>query len=121
MNQALITIDTNKSLSADYTSPATPLQQQYAVNIQAIWSGSPVGTFVIQTSLDYSPGGVSAGSVGVPPNAGTWDTYPGSQQSSSGANSCTWDIPAFGARWFRVKYTSSSGSGTLTKLLAEIK
>lgn len=117
---ALIKIDLNKSLGANYTSPPLYLSEHYALQIQAVWTGSPVGAFVLQTSLNYQPGGNGQGG-GPAPVAGNWDTYPNSSISSSGFNSCTWDIPASGIRWIRVMYTSSSGSGTLTVLNAEVK
>lgn len=118
MNTALITVDSNQSLSSSYTSPPIPMDQKVGVNIQAIWTSTPVGTFKLQTSLSYQPGGSIGNS---PPVAGTWDDFPSSSQSSSGVNSCTWNISDAFFRWIRVVYTSTSGSGTLSTLLAEVK
>lgn len=118
MNQGLILVDSNKDLSSNYDSPAIFMYNYYALNIQAIWTGSITGAFTLQTSLDYQPGGPAGGPA---PFAGTWVTYANSSQDPSGVQSCVWDIFATGARWFRVDFASTGGTGTLTKLLAQLK
>lgn len=121
MNQGLILVDSNKSLSADYISPPVYMLGYYAINIQAIWTGTPVGVLSLETSLDYQPQGNVPGGGNSAAVAGNWATYTGSSQNSATFTTAVWDIWGTGARWFRVHYISTSGSGTLTKLLAQVK
>lgn len=118
MNQALLTVDSNQSWGADYISPPFSAKNVMALNIQAIWAGSPLGTLTLETSLDYSPGGPQ---YSTPPTAGNWATYKDSSQVTTGVNTAVWDIFATGARWFRVHYIRNSATGTMTNLLVQIK
>lgn len=108
-------IDSNKSLSADYTSPAMGLLQMYGIAIQAIWTGTPVGNLKLQVSLDYNPGLTQTAGAA---NAGTWNDYNGSTQDTTGITSFTYNVTDAFFPWIRLVYTSTSGTGTLTKLLS---
>ena len=77
-------------------------------SISLTWTGSPVGTFVLQVSNEISVNGVAVSDAG-------FDDIPGSSLSVTTAGQQTWTftLPYF-ARYFRVKYTATSGSGTIT-------
>lgn len=77
------------------------------LSIQAVWTGSPVGDFKIQTSDDFYTVSQSA-------LITNWTDYTGSTQAAGGAaGNATWRIADAGDRWYRVVYTSTSGSGTV--------
>lgn len=120
MKTALVTLDSSKSLAANYTSPPLITQQDFGVYIQAVWTGTPVGTFKLQTSNSYQPGGAVPGG-GPAAAAGSWDDYPSSSQDSTGVTSCSWNVADIFFPWVRVVFTSTSGTGTLTKLLCFTK
>lgn len=118
LDQGLIVVDQNKPASTYTNSPPISMYGHYALNLQMIFSGGTNGSAQLQTSLDYQPGGPSSGPA---PNAGTWVNYPSSSQSVVGGSSCAWDIFGTGARWFRINFTYSSGAGTISSILAQVK
>ena len=65
--------------------------------IQAVWTGSPVGSIKVQASL----------------NDTNWSDVSDSSQAVSGAGSFLWSFALQAYSFFRVVYTATSGSGTL--------
>lgn len=103
-----ISIVTNGDMStASLTSNVTPIQWEDNVGIQVTWSGSPVGTFAVQVSLDQINWATLPTSVfnGTYPVPGT-TTSPGYL-----------DLNQLSASYIRLVYTRGSGSGTLNALL----
>lgn len=113
-----ILIASSKSLGANYTSPAVNLEYIYGYSVQAIWTGSPVGHIALQMSLDYRPANPSLNLAEV---AGTWDEIDGSSADTTGINSFSWNVNTANYPFFRVKFTWTSGSGTLTFLYAYVR
>lgn len=86
--------------------------QQCSWSIQAVWTGAPVGSFIIQISND-----VCAVEPGDNPSANVvnWTTYTNSTVAVSGAGDFLWNSPPnAGYRWVRLFYTKSSGTGSVT-------
>lgn len=87
------------------------LAHAWGCSIQAIFTGSPVGTVKLQGSSDVAPdANFSAANFSVI----NWTDISGSSQSISSAGNVAWDISRTGFSWIRVVYTSSSGAGTIT-------
>ena len=85
------------NMTATITSSAVDLQDLNIYAIQAVYTGSPVGTLKLQVSVDGT----------------NYDDYTGSSLAVSAAGSNTWKVSAAGERYVRLVYTFSSGSGTL--------
>lgn len=84
-------------------SEAVSLDLFVCCYLQAVWTGTPTGTFKVQTSGDPDD---------APPT--NWDDYPESEVAVAGAaGSQSWDIVKTGASWARLVYTNASGTGTL--------
>lgn len=93
-------------LSADYTSSVTAVQWQdnivYQVNVL---TGTPVGVLNVETSSDYN---ATTG------NSGNWITLgAGYQATVNGTGSGVLDINQLGPCYVRLKYTRTSGTGTM--------
>lgn len=107
-----ISLVTDGSLGANLTSRAINTQFLNEAYLQLVFTGTPTGTFVVETSGDYVPDDEFRTS---PPNAGTWDALDlGTTLSATGApGSISVDITLSAVPWLRVRYTSTSGTGTL--------
>lgn len=94
------------------TSAVLVIRTLSCAAIQAVWTGTPTGTFSIQGSLDYNPDAMSNG---LPLSAGTWRDIGVSLTAPSGsASDALADIALSGIPYIRVVYTNASGNGTLT-------
>jgi hypothetical protein len=103
-------IFTNVAMTADRQSLPIDANQYGLVDIQAVWTGSPVGMLFIETSNDVG----STDTSGVVTGVTNWTTYSGSVLATSGvAGNFAWHIWATGFKWARLSYTFISGSGTL--------
>lgn len=101
------------SLGADATSTIVPMKVEWMVSIQAVWTGSPVGNFTIETSDDA--GATLPDGYPNPASISNWTTYSGSSQAAGGGSgSFVWRITACPDRWVRLKYTRSSGTGSVS-------
>lgn len=90
-------------------------QQDWAYAVQAIYSGSMLGTLKLQLSLDNVV--VAVNSSNTASNVVNWTDYTGSLSSTSGASgtsSFVWNVNNPGYRWMRVAYVNGSGTGDLT-------
>lgn len=83
-------------------------------SIQAVWTGSPVGNFIIQVSNDLVA--VNPDSTGDPSiNVVNWTTYTGSTIAAGGSSgSWMWLDKEAGYQWVRLFYTKTSGTGTVS-------
>jgi hypothetical protein len=100
-------IITNGDMTSDITSTPIYLEQESLLSIQAVWTGTPVGNFKIQTSDDFYT--IDQASL-----VTHWTDYTGSTQAAGGAaGNVTWRIADAGDRWYRVVYTAGSSSGTV--------
>lgn len=108
--EAIITWDPMKIVSSGDMSTATvtstPLDltnsNQWA--IQAVWTGSPVGTIKLQVSNDI---------IDSCANATHWSDYTQTIQSVSGAGDYLWNSWVANYHCLRLLYVKTSGTGSL--------
>ena len=107
-----ISLVTNGSLGANLTSQVISTRYLNEAYLQLVFTGTPTGTFTVQTSGDYVPDNEFRTS---PPNAGTWDNVDlGTTLSAAGApGSISVDITLSAIPWIRINYAHTSGTGTL--------
>lgn len=99
------------SMAASVTSSIAPIQEQDNIGVQLHWTGSPVGAFTIEVSMDHKQD--SQGNVQV---AGNWISLtldPTITASGSGDDAYI-DLNQLSAPYVRVVYTRTSGTGSLT-------
>lgn len=103
-------IMTNVSLAATVASNPVIMEQEVMCAIQAVWTGTPVGDFTVETCDDVGnplPDGTVTGLT-------NWDTYTGSTLAAGGSTGVfTWRIHSLPDRWVRLKYTATSSTGTI--------
>lgn len=99
------------SMGASVTSPPVEVKLQDNVGFQMNWTGSPVGTFSFQVSMDYL-----ADTNGNVVNAGNWITLPVTPAiTAAGVPDVAYvDLNQISATYARVVYTRTSGTGSLT-------
>lgn len=86
------------SMGASFQSIAQALEHYTIYSVQAVYTGSPVGTITLAAS-----------------NNGTdWDTIAGSSQAISAAGSTMFNVTGAGYLYVRLEYAFTSGSGTVT-------
>lgn len=108
--QSPIKIVTNGSMGGSITSAVQEIKEQDNIGLQLTWSGSPVGTFDVQVSIDHmqdAQGNVT--------NAGNWVSLPLSPTiaAAGSADSAIIDLNQQSPTYLRVVYTRVSGTGTL--------
>jgi len=98
--------------TATITSAVTDIRFKDSVSIQLQWTGTPVGTFYIEGSVDHFP--VAMQSNGIP-NAGTWIPIALSiPLTATGSESqALLDLNQLSFPYIRVRYVNTSGTGTL--------
>lgn len=108
-NTATILPVTNNMTSTNVIESILPIDMINRDNIglEAIWSGNPTGTFSFLISNRYHP----QTNPSVAFTTLTLASPPANPSGSSGS----WflDINQLPARWFKVRYTNASGTGTL--------
>lgn len=103
-------IITNGDMStASITSRVTSIQYLDNICIELFWTGSPVGTFAVQGSLDYAQD-----EFGNVTNTGHWVPMALNPSPSTAAGSpILIDMNQLSFPYIRVIYTKTSGTGTL--------
>jgi hypothetical protein len=102
----------NADASVTIDSPAYSLDQVWGISLQAVFSGSPVGTVKLQGSDDSGVGPTSQY-----PNAPiivNWTDIVNSSNAVTGAMNVVWNIADPFQKWIRLVYTPASGTGNLT-------
>jgi hypothetical protein len=85
-------------MSSDITGPSTNILHLDRVGFQLLWTGSPTGTFSVQVSNDEV----------------TWaDLTLSAAIAAAGSGDNAFIDAETGAAFIRVKYSASSGTGTL--------
>lgn len=104
-------LQTDVSMATSLTSNPVPIMYEDSVAIQLNFTGAPVGTFQVQGSLDYDPGGP----LGTLANAGNWANVTLSPvPTAAGAPDVILiDMYALSFPYLRVVYTRTSGTGVL--------
>lgn len=105
---------TSQSMGASVTSDITIIQNLSMVSYELNWSAgsTPVGLAEVQVSNTYSQNGD-----GTVKNAGSWTTIASSAVSGNSGTGF-FDIDAIASYAIRLKYTRTSGSGTLNAVIA---
>lgn len=92
------------------TSKEIDVTQAEIAAIELVWTGTPVGTFQIQATVQVFGGG-AAGGTGA---GGTWQDIISPAPAASGSSGQHLiNISDMGFSKLRVRYTNSSGTGTL--------
>lgn len=107
-----ISLITDQSMGGNVTSKVINTQFLNEAYLQLLFTGTPTGTFTVETSGDYVPDDEFRTS---PPNAGNWDALDlGTTLSATGAaGTISIDITLSAVPYLRVVYTRTSGTGTL--------
>ena len=97
-------------MSGNLVSDPTNIQYLDRLAIQFIWTDTPIGTFAVETSLNYNP----------VLNAGDWTAYSftPSPAAAGSADSIFIDMTVTSAPWLRVSYEATSSTGTLQAYLS---
>ena len=82
-------------------------------SIQAVFTGSPVGSLILQGSNDMVPISQVQGTDPAA-NVVNWSTIANTTTAVSTAGSQLWNMPSEGYRWVRVLYTFTSGTGSIS-------
>ena len=101
------------SSDASITEISLPglLAHVWGYSVQAIFTGTPVGSIRLQGSSDPAPdANFSAANYPVV----NWTDIANSTQVVSGAGTVAYDVVKTGYNWVRAIYTASSGTGTVT-------
>ena len=88
-----------QSMAADFETEAIKIELTYGFSFQAIYTGVPVGNFILQASNDLS-------------NPTNWIDIPDSDQPIVGSGMIMWNYNGAFYRWVKVFYDATSGSGT---------
>ncbi len=117
MRFAPVHMATNQSMTTSFKSIGIDLNQTVLYSIEAVFTGSPVGSFNLEVSNDIVPVASSANApVADNPaaNVVNWVTYTGSSTAVAGPGNFLWNCLEAGYRWVRVSYTADSGTGSAT-------
>ena len=104
-----------QSLAGSFTSTPSQVIESDVAGIQVNYSGSPVGSIEVQISADYNPQLQTGNWVSLPFTiagvTGTTVAIPGN------ASPVYFDIYGCSMPWVRIKYTASSGTGSMDAFL----
>lgn len=108
-------IETSVTMNASFNSAALQLYQMYGFSIQAVWTGTPNGTFKLQCSSD------PVTQINTPPVAPTnWSDVATSSQAVSAAGDYTWNVFEVMYNWVRLVYTDASGGSSTAVLTSAV-
>lgn len=104
-------IVTNGDMSSDIISLSVSLDHFWLGAVQCVWTGTPTGNLFIEHSCDPgTPGNMLQPDFGVT----NWTLFTGSTVATGGAaGMAVINCNYMGAKWLRLHYTKSSGTGTL--------
>jgi hypothetical protein len=99
-----------QSMTSTVTSNPVEVQRQDNIGVQLNWTGTPVGTFSVEVSMDYAQD-----YLGNVLNAGNWITLPLSPTiiASGSADTAYIDLNQLSATYIRIVYAPTSSTGTL--------
>lgn len=95
------------------TSNPIRLDQIYGYAVQAIYTGSPVGTLKLQASCDTPPN-QSQVSNGGPDTVTNWTDITNATQAVTSAGNFIFNVNGAFYNYVRLVYTNTSGTGALT-------
>ena len=91
------------SMASSFNSSPILLDQIYGFSFQAVFTGSPVGTFKLQCSND---------DVKLESQVSNWSDIASTSQAVSAAGSILYNVNYAFYKWVRVVYTATSGTGS---------
>lgn len=94
------------TLTADRVTAAIDISCVKGFALYTEWSAGVVGSVALQGSLDP---------VTTPASVSNWSDISGSSVAVSGANSTLWNVSDAHYTWVRIKFTFTSGTGTMTE------
>ena len=107
-----IVLLTGASMGADFESGPINVAAYIGMSIQAIYTGSPVGSLVIQAS-----GAVTNRAADI--DASSWIDIGNDAVSAAGTSLFNIRTPFY--KWLRVVYRRTSGTGTVTTITANLR
>lgn len=102
------------AMATNCISTGVDLNQLALGSMQAVFTGSPVGSLKLQISSDNVAPCDYHVSADPACNVVNWVDYTGSTQAVSSSGNFMWNLTFVGYRWLRVVYTATSGSGSLS-------
>ncbi len=96
------------NMGSSITSAPQQLTEMAMACIQAVFTGTPNGTFKLQVSTTHKQD--AQGNI---ITEGTWTDYTGSSQAIVAAGDFAWNLSTTPYPFVRLVYTRSSGTGTL--------
>lgn len=108
-----------QAMTGNITSDAIYIGQSMGCCIQAVFTGSPVGSFKLQISQDQGPNETIISATQAP--VVNWSDYTGSATNINGGGNFSWDVTITNSRWIRLVYTFTSGTGTLQSVQCNVK
>jgi len=122
-NEDLLDVDgtrTTPAMASSFNLKPVYLGHICNFSIQLVFTGSPGGNFKLQMSNDL--GRIDAASEAEQEaSISHWTDIADSAQTISAAGDHAWQFENAGFRWVRVVWTATSGSGTLTHAVANVK
>jgi hypothetical protein len=122
-NDDLLEIDgvrATKNMASTFTLQPIWLGHIVNASIQMVFTGSPVGTFTVEASNDLGQP-QSSGDAQKVVGLSNWTTIAASANGISAAGDMLYTLANTGFNWVRVKYTATSGTGTLTSARSYVK
>ena len=121
-NQSLEVNGSPAPISMNSGFVTDPIYLGHIVNysIQIVFTGTPTGNFTLEYSNDEGQGDrrlnefSSAGVV-------NWTTVSDSAFPVTAAGDVMWDVANVGARWVRVRWIQTGGTGTATSARFQVK
>jgi hypothetical protein len=108
-------IVTDAVMNATITSDAYNVQQLFGCAIQAVFTGTPTGTFKLQASAD--PATPYGEPIVVPTH---WTDIINSSYSVTAAGDYMWNVFDIMYNWIRLVYTDGSGGSSTAVLNVQI-
>lgn len=106
-------IVTNAVMNATINSLPMQLYNMFGYSIQAVWTGTPTGSFKLQGSSEYVE---QSNTNGYAPT--NWDDIAGSTYAVTAAGSNSWNVDGAMYNWVRLVYTDGSGGASTAVLNA---
>jgi len=101
------------SMGADVYTNGIWLRNMNLYSIQAVWTGSPVGSIQLEISDDPVPLVSSPLTANPAANVVNWSLFSGTNIVVTGAGSYFWRVGSVSELWVRCHYIYTSGSGSL--------
>lgn len=100
------------SMTGTITSPITDVRQTDNIVYFLTWTGTPAGTFAVNTSSDYMP---APNPGAAPQNAGTWLplSLSATISAAGSADQARIELSQLPDPYVQLVYTPSSSTGTL--------